>query len=156
MSSIQDDFKPITMEMSLDDIGDVPSFEKWPTGAYLIVLNDGITEREINDKNYLIATLTLLGDPAEVKLQGQQMMPKAGDTCDLMFDLTNPYGAVEYKKIASQVATVTGAQSIREINENSKGIQMLVVLQSLLNKKSSEEKGQDIYNIRVKMAALTA
>lgn len=147
-------FTPITMDMSLDDIGDVPNFDKWPTGAYLIGLEDGIVEKTLNDTNYLSAEFTLMGEPQEIRLHGSQTVPKMGDKMDNLFDMSNPYGAANYKKLAGPIQQATGAKTIREINENSKGLLLLVVVSSAFNKKKSDELGRDVYNTNIKMAAL--
>lgn len=151
----QAQFVPITDDMSLDDIGDVPSFKKWTTGAYVVALEDGIVTREINEVNYKVVTLTCKSVEESTNVAGDDIVtPKPGDTMDILCNMANAYGASDFKKFADPIAERIGSKKISDICEQSKGFDMLVTLSQRLNTKKTKEVGTAVYNTNVTMVAL--
>lgn len=113
-------------DMLLDDVSDLPSFKLWPEGLYLIALNEGITEDTINDIPFFRAAFTLV----EIRgiIDETAVPPAIGDEHGMIFNRTNEFGAGNWKKLAKPISEITGEKTVDGINQNSKGVQLLVLL----------------------------
>lgn len=132
--------RPIDLDMSLDDIEDVPGFGVFPTGAYIVDLVKGIEQKEINSKRAAVVEMTLV-EVAELKedrLDEGEKPPMAGDICTLSFMLGNKFGADGLKKFLLPIAAKLGTNKLSELFHQSKGLRCMIVLRRTYN----EDKDQ--------------
>lgn len=126
-------------DMSLDDIEDMPTFECWPTGAYKVMLSEGIKEEDINEHPSYKIPLTLLAEPdLEDDTIDQAERPKVGDELELLFMRDNKFGAASFKKLAVPIAKSLGVGKVGEVVEGSKGVELTILL---LKQQAKKKKG---------------
>lgn len=139
------DFQEISLDTTLDDIEDLPSFGIFPSGAYHIVLDKGLEWKKMNEgKDNAFNAITVnmrLVEVAEVDpkmLDKGEELPKVGDVASLLFNLSNKWGAGELKVFSAPIATqfFPGQEKVplRGILENSVGLNLVVVLQRTFDK----------------------
>lgn len=132
--------KPIDLDMSLDDIEDVPGFGVFPTGAYLVDFAKGIEQKEINDHPAASCEMSLV-EVAELKednLDDGEKPPLVGDICTLSWMLDNKFGADGLKKFCTPLAEKLGTKTLKEIFHQSKGLRCLVVIKRTYNEKKDQ------------------
>lgn len=132
--------KPINLDMSLDDIEDVPGFGVFPTGAYLVDLVKGIERKEINKHDAAEVAMTLV-EVAELKednLEDDEKPPKPGDICTLAFMLDNKFGADGLKKFCTPLGEKLGTKVLKEIFHQAKGLRCLIVIRRTYNEKKDQ------------------
>lgn len=132
--------KPIDLDMSLDDIEDVPGFGVFPTGAYLVDFVKGIEQKEINDKKAASCEMTLveIGELKEDNLDEGEKPPMPGDICTLSWMLDNKFGADGLKKFCTPLADKLGTKKLSEIFHQSKGLRCLIVVRRTYNEKKDQ------------------
>lgn len=130
---------------TLDDIDDLPTFATFPTGSYHVVCDDGIERKVVNDKQVatinlrLVETLEMTGT-----LDQGEAPPKPGDIESFMFQLDNETGQGFYKQVLKALADKLGTKEIKPLEQNSKGINFLIVQKRTFNK----EKDRNFANIK--------
>lgn len=126
----------VTLDMSLDDIEDLPGFVTPPTGSYQVSVETVPEIKQINDDNYLEVKLTII-EAMEITeaLGADEQPPKAGDQFSYAFNLKNKVGTGNLKKFLTSVKERLGTSNLREITEGMKGMTLLVV-----NKRTYDEK----------------
>lgn len=133
-----DNFVPVSLDTNLDDIADLPEFRPLPNGAYLVELEEGIVQKTVNEHASLEAKLVvkevLECDEKSLDEKLGEKMPKAGDSTTLLFSLDNEIGAGMLKKFLKPLAEGLGYQKVGEVVENSRGLQVMVVLTRQWNK----------------------
>lgn len=131
------------LDGTLDDIADLPGFNIFPSGAYLVELTEGFVQKEIAkhpavELQMKCIEVKELSDPATAPLA-----PKPGDICSTAFMLDNEFGRGKLKQALSPIGEKLGLKSNREIMVGSKGIQAIVVIKKTENK----EKGREYANL---------
>lgn len=146
---------PIDLDASLDDIDDLPGFVSFPTGAYIVVLEKGIESKKINEHPALEAAMTLkeVSELLAENLEEDEDLPKPGDIATQSFMLDNEYGAGNFKAFAKPIKEATGATSIREVMEASKGMELIVVIKRRMGKKGTDQEDKKFMSI-TKVAVL--
>lgn len=124
------------LDGDLDDVPDLPSFTPVPTGAYLMVLEKGIEQKEINKHpsfsvNFVVKEVMEL---KEENLDVGEEAPKAGDTTGLLFQMDNETGAGFFKKFAEPLAEHLGTKNFRQLMTASKGLEVLAVFRRVSGK----------------------
>lgn len=134
--SNDDDFTPISLDTTLDDIEDMPSFGVWPNGAYHVKLNKGIIDKATDKKDWINEhpaisvemTLMTVAELDPKMLFKGEAPPAPGDIASLMFMLDNKFGAGQYKAFMEPLAEHFQTKSGRMVVENSIGLELAVVL----------------------------
>lgn len=144
---------PIDLDASLDDIDDLPGFATLPTGAYSVVLEKGFELKEVNSSKCIEMAMTLKGveECSEENLDTGEAPPKPGDIATLLFQLDSPIGAGLFKEAAKSVREATGANTLRETIEASKGMEFLAVVKR--RKGKGENEGRNFMSL-VKLSVL--
>jgi hypothetical protein len=141
-----DDFTPISLDSTLDDIEDLPQFMVFPTGAYHVKLNKGIIDKMsdksdwINEHPALSAEMTLV-ETAEIdkkNLQQGEAPPAVGDIASLLFMVDNKMGAGQFKNFMAPIMEHLGCTTFREAIEQSIGLELAIVLQRTYNKQDEK------------------
>lgn len=141
-----EDFQPISLDSTLDDIEDLPQFMVFPSAAYHIKLNKGITDKTSNSAEFInehpavTVEMTLLS-AAEIdakNLQRGEAPPAVGDIASLMFMTDNKMGAGQLKNFLAPIGEHMGTKNIRAIIEGSIGLELVIVLVRTFNKKDDK------------------
>lgn len=144
----ENEFKGVNLDMSLDDIEDLPSFACFPTGAYMVSLEKGLEHKPINEHPAISVPMTLKEivelDPNQLEVdeatQEREGPPKTGDIATVAFMLDNEVGAGFFKEFAKPIAKHLGVSSVRDIIEGSKGLELMVILKREKGKKENADK----------------
>lgn len=132
--------KPVSFDMSLDDIDDLPQFLTFPSGAYHVVLVEGILQKDVNNKPCAEAAMTLaeITELSEVlpspHATGPDEQPKVGDVMSTLFQLDNETGAGLFKEFLKPIAAHCGERQVQAICDKSKGLHLMVVIKRTWNK----------------------
>lgn len=142
------DIEMVSDDFLLDDIEDLPSYSVFPSGAYVIRLEKGIEDKEINDKKYYETQLTMVSVvELSEKLDATEAPPKPGDIGSMLFDRTNKLGMGSFKEFVKDIAIKSKARTIAEVKAAAKGMELMIVVRRVPSKK---EEGR--YNMRIKTA----
>lgn len=141
-----EDFKPISLDTTLDDIEDLPQFTVFPSAAYHVKLNKGITDKTRDPKEFInehpaVTVEMTLVSPAEIdakNMQRGEAPPAVGDIASLMFMTDNKMGAGQMKNFLSPIGEHMGTRNMREIIEQSVGLELVIVLVRTFNKKDDK------------------
>jgi len=119
------------LDTQLDDIEDLPSFKPFAPGLHNVMASFELTD--VNGKSAVELQFTYvstieLADPEDEP-------PKEGDTCNTMFILSNKYGLGNFKKCASPFKEALGLSTLRDVIENAKSVECV-----LLNGKHRSDK----------------
>ena len=141
----------VTLDMSLDDLSDLPQYLQPPTGAYLVVLNDGIMEKDIEMEGKepmpifeAAMTIKTVMEVEKSALDEDEEMPKPGDTFTQSFQRTNEFGMGAFKEFLKPIAKKLGQTNIGVLIGASKGMELLVVVVRTYNK----AKGRNFTRIK--------
>ena len=122
------------LDLSLDDIADLPEFKVFPIGAHQCTISFEKkqigTHPVVEMKLVAIATVKL-ADPTETPLE-------AGTESSVAFMLDNEYGMGNMKKVMTPLAQYFGLSKVQEIIEASKGLEVLVVTKQRQNKEKTQ------------------
>lgn len=134
------------LDMTLDDLEDLPTFEPYPAGAHRVLVT--LEEKTINDNKNVEVTFKLqehmeLADPTKAKPL------KEGAETSLLCGLGNEWGRGELKKIATPIGQALGLSSIRDVIEQANDIECVVVTYLQQDKNDKE-----LYRTKVKSIAV--
>lgn len=135
----------VNLDTPMDDIDDLPGFLVFPSGAYTVLLVEGLIEKDIADHSAIEMAMTLkeiheFTDPVE-----EADKPKIEDVCSTAFMLDNATGAGMYKEVLKVLAEKFGkGLSKRELNAAAKGLLCMVVLK----KTHDKDKDRDYCNLK--------
>jgi hypothetical protein len=140
----------------LDDIADLPEFKALFSGSYVLVLEKGIEEKEIDTKDekakpFFACDFTVkdIMEISEKIIENDPDVPKVGNIQSMLFDRKHAIGMGVFKRdICGPIAARFGCATIGECIENSKGLEFLVV------GRRTHDKASDRYNFNIKRSAL--
>lgn len=139
------EIKAVTLDMSLDDIDDLPQYLQPPTGSYIMVLEDGIVEKEIQQEGKesipvfeAALKIKIVGEIDKSSLDEDEEMPKPGDTFTMTFNRTNQFGMGNFKEFLKPIAKKLGQTNIGVIMGASKGLEVAVIIARTFNKKRQQ------------------
>lgn len=118
------------LDANLDDLADAPEFGVFAPGQHKVTIE--IEQKEVNDKPCFELKMTAieteeLADPADTPT-------KAGDQSSILYFMDNELGQGNFKKMAKQIAEITGTSGIRDTIESAKGLEVSVVVKTRQNK----------------------
>lgn len=121
------------LDGTLDDLADLPEFRPFVPGTYRISFGFEVDKK---DKAIYYAGLKILeiieqADPNEKPME-------VGAETNVRFDLKNEYGQGGFKRIMAVAADKFGKKSNRELIEDLKGTECLVVTKQNVNKKNGQ------------------
>lgn len=139
----------LTDDMSIDDVEDMPGFECPPSGQYKFALNEGILADELPDgrpifrmPSTIVEVLGVVDDTIP-----DNEIPKPGTEVGFMFMRGTKMGAANYKAVAKVIAEVVGSKIVSEINANSKGIELIVLMKKVQSKKDKTQFYPNIVDV---------
>lgn len=133
------------LDLTLDDIEDLPSFEPFTPGYYKV----GITldTKEVNEHPSVEMELKLL---EVIELVDNTAKPPAvGDTSSILFMLDNEFGLGKLKAAVVPIAEALGVASIREAVDNCKDVECAVALTARKDKNDTSKMYQGIAELKV-------
>lgn len=141
MSGSQDEnFVDVSLDSTLDDIETLPGFSTWPTGVYHVGVDDGFEEKDVNGKKAMTLNVRLMTVEQIVRenLEAGEEEPKPGDITGFMWMMQNKFGASSMKDFMKPIGENMGTTRLREIVENSKGIELMLVIARRRDRKDKE------------------
>lgn len=139
----------ISEDTLLDDIPELPGFVQLLTGAYVLTCEKGIEIQEI-EKNgetssyYSIAFKVDSVEELGEKPSTEDHTPVPGDTQSFLFDRKHSVAMSNFKKfICNPIAEKFECKSVRQVMEQSRGLQWIIVGKRKYNK----DKDQHNFNI---------
>lgn len=127
---------PIDMDMSLDDIDDLPSFGAWPKIA--AKLSYTWEEKDIGDHKAIEVKLTCIEvvELGETEDALNFPTPKPGDTTNLLFMRDNEYGLDNLKKFLTPIRDHFKTDGkVRSTLDAGKGAEILALVDRRQDKK---------------------
>ena len=123
------------LDATLDDLEDLPEFKPYPAGAHQVLAT--FSQKEINksaaiELSFKLVSTLELADP-------QDEQPAEGATASTMFLLDNEFGRGNLKKCATPFGEALGLSTIREIIEEVKDVEC-VILTSIRTDKNDKDK----------------
>jgi len=104
------------LDLTLDDIADLPSYRPFAAGAHQVLVTmeskEVANKPSIEAKFKLIATMEL----ADENL-AEEDKPKEGDEANTLFFLDNEIGLGKFKAFANNFAEFAGTRNLKEIVE---------------------------------------
>lgn len=130
----------LDLDMSLDDIEDLPGFTQLPTGSYTVLLHKGIETKEINEKPSAVCELVVqqILELEEKNLDEDEDPPKTGDIFTVNYMLDNPTGVgfmKEFMKPLVKGLSLDPKGSIRELWRQTKGAEVMITCTRKFDKK---------------------
>lgn len=138
--------KEFSLDMSLDDIDDLPAFKVFPSGAYLVTLINGFEEKEIEGEKGKHKALQLdlrcdeVMEMSEALTDGE-VAPIAGDIMSMNFLLDNKFGIGLLKEVLKPLGEKLGTANVGQIMQQAKGMQILAVVHRKYNKEKDRFYG---------------
>lgn len=124
------------LDATLDDLEDLPEFKAFPPGAHRCQATLAI--KEVNDAQCI--ELSLKGiETLELTEPTKDTPIKAGDISSVLFKLDNEFGRGNLKKVAKPLAEALGTKTTRELVDQVKGVEVVVVT-SLRKDKSDPDR----------------
>ena len=139
---------PISLDMSLDAIEDLPQFVTLPTGAYLARLEKGIISKDIPTQNGAQPVFELPFTVVEVleidpkNLDEGEEAPKPGDISSFVFQRDNTFGMGLFKAVVTPIAKQLGTNQIGALLEGSKGMECGLIITRTFNKDKQRHYAQ--------------
>jgi hypothetical protein len=146
----------IDLDVSLDDIPELPGYVQLYSGAYHVVLNKGIELREIerdgetiNNFSVEMEVLAVVEQSDKLKTDKDPVIKErsgddGGDIQSFLFARNHAVAMSNFKKfIAVPIGEKLGLTQLREIIEGSKGLELMIV------GKRSYNKEKDQYNFNL-------
>lgn len=111
------------LDATLDDLEDLPEFTPFKPGAHKVTAS--FEEKEINDKQSVELSFVLI---ETLELADSQDTPdEPGHISSIAFMLDNEYGRGNLKKCAVPFGEALGLQTIRQIVEEVKDVECLIL-----------------------------
>lgn len=135
MADAKGKMQEIDLDMSLDDIADLPAFLTPPSGAYH-VMQVSYERKEVGDhpamgiKFKIMSVLEMTGD-----LEDEEKPPEAGQEFDMLFMLDNEFGVGILKEYLKPIKEKSGQTSVAQLLEAGNNMNLLLVLSRTFNKK---------------------
>ena len=136
------------LDITLDDLEDLPSFQPFPVGAHKVSASFGM--KDIKGKQAVTLDFTLIEtiELADTTVDADDF-PKAGDTSNTMFMLDNEYGRGNLKKCALPFGAALELSSIRDIIEGVKEVECIVLTGLRKDKTDPDKFYLDVKEIQV-------
>lgn len=122
------------LDAQLDDLADLPEYGVYPAGTHKVTIS--FEEKEINNNPAISLNFELIetveqANPADTPL-------KAGHKGNCLYMMNNEFGQGAFKKVAKTLAAHLGVSSIREVMEQSKGLEVEIVTKVRQNKDKTQ------------------
>lgn len=123
------------LDMELDDLQDLPTFDPFPEGAHRILLT--LEAKEVNKKPAIELTMKIV-ETLELANPTEDEAPEVGAETNILYFLDNEFGQGNLKLITPILGKVFGTRNIREIVEQTTDLECLVLTTQRKNKETGQ------------------
>lgn len=134
------------LDSTLDDLEDLPEFKPFPPGAHRVLASLEI--KEVNSKQAVELELKGL-ETLELAEPTKDTPIKEGDTASVLFMLDNEFGRGNMKKLLAPIGVALGTGNIREVIEQTKGLEVVVVTSYRKNKDDPTSPYMNVKELQV-------
>lgn len=133
------------LDSTLDDLADLPSFKPFPGGAHRVAVT--LDYKEINKKPTVEMKLKMI-EAIEIS-EPTDEAPKAGDECNTLYFLDNDIGQGKFKDVAKIFGESLGISSIRDIIDQTKDIECLVITSVTKDRNDADKVYLNVKQVQV-------
>lgn len=141
------------LDVTLDDLEDLPTFTPFPVGSHRVMATfeskDMGGKLAIELSFTMIETLEYAVEPVEGEDGKLIGATKEGDTSNTLFFMANEFGSGNFKKCAKPFAAAMGFTTTREIVENVKQVECVIITALKQDKRDPEKFYLDVKEIAV-------
>jgi len=133
------------LDEKLDDLEDLPEFKPFPPGAHQVTASfssDEINGKAVVKLDFKLISVQELANPEDVE-------PKPGDTAGTIFMLDNEFGRGNLKKLAKPFQEALGLSTIREIVEQAKDVECVILTSIRVDKKDPDREYLNVKEIHI-------
>ena len=122
------------LDMTLDDLEDMPTFEPYPAGAHRALVT--LETKVVNDVQAVEAKFKLMEnlELAEPLKDGVKPLEEGAET-SVLCQLNNEWGRGTLKMIATPIGQMLGIASIKDVIEECNDIEVIIVSTVQIGKK---------------------
>ena len=122
------------LDVSLDDIADLPEFLVYPAGAYRVTIN--FDAKKINEHPSVETKLKMLevlelSDPSATP-------PEVGAESSVAYMMDNEFGQGNFKKLVKPLCEHHGITNLAQVIAASQGMEVMVVTKQRMNKDKTQ------------------
>ena len=122
------------LDVSLDDIADLPEFLVYPAGAYRVTVN--FDAKKINEHPSVETKLKMLevlelSDPSATP-------PEVGAKSSVAYMMDNEFGQGNFKKLVKPLCEHHGITNLAQVIAASQGMEVMVVTKQRMNKDKTQ------------------
>lgn len=132
------------LDMTLDDIDDLPEFTILPAGVHRCYLSLAI--KDINGNQCIEAELKLI---EHLELAGADEELKEGSLSSTIYMLNNEFGLMKFKKMVKPIAENLGVTRLSDVVEQAKDIEVVIVTSQRKDKKDPDKVYLNIKTLEV-------
>jgi len=134
------------LDSTLDDLEDLPEFKPFPPGAHQVSIS--LELKKINDKDAVEMTLKGIATLELVEPTKDEPI-KEGDETSIVFFLDNEFARGNMKKLLTPIGEALGNSKIRDVIEQTKGLECLAITSLRKNKDDADKPYMNVKEIRV-------
>lgn len=133
------------LDITLDDIEDLPSFANFPVGFHRVSLS--LSTKKINEHPAIEASLVYI---EAIELADPSLEPpKAGDKASLAYMMDNEFGSGKFKELAKPLAATLGTVKVAEIIEQCQNMEVIIATGLRKDKTDPTKEYMDIKELAV-------
>jgi hypothetical protein len=133
------------LDATLDDIADLPEFKPYPAGVHRVLVT--FETKEVN-KEFCIEVNCKLIETIELPELGEEA-PEPGATANVLCMMSNEFSAGKFKKMAKPIGEALGTRSLREIVEQTKDLECIILTSIRVDKEDKDKKYMNIQDLQV-------
>lgn len=136
------------LDSTLDDLADLPSFQPYAAGAHKVLVTMESAEISAKMKKPCVETSFKYVECLELA-NPQDEEPKAGDEANTLSFLDNEFGQGAFKAMATPLAEALGCSSLRDVIDQCKGIEVVILTSIQTDKKDPDKKYLRVKELQV-------
>lgn len=133
------------LDVTLDDLEDLPEFKVFPPGAHRVSVS--LEVKEINKHPAIELSMKLLETLEMADPQEDPMEP--GTECSTAYMMDNKFGQGAFKEVTKAIGASLGTSSLREIVEATKDLECVVITTIRKDKNDPDKKYINIKQLDV-------
>lgn len=124
------------LDMTLDDLADLPEFKPFPAGAHKVYIT--LEKKVVNKKEAIEAKLKAIETLELSEPEGEDKPLEAGAESGVLYMMDNEFGQGNFKKIAVVLARALQVSSVGDLITACKNVEVLVVTKLRKNKDTGQ------------------
>lgn len=134
------------LDMTLDDLEDLPEFKPYPAGAHRVLLT--LSTKEVN-KHPCVEVACKLIETLELSEPTRDEAPKPGAVANILCMMDNEYGRGNLKMIVGPIGLALGKNNVKDIVESAKNIECIIVTSIKVDKNDKTIERMNIKAVTV-------